>query len=180
MQYRIISTSTGPFAILQNDDGALSTAWVNADLRSQLDGGIRNPKLLPDLVSRLQAFFEGDAVDFSDVPLPKGGAFHRKCWEVCREIPRGEVICYQELAHRAGSPNGARAAGQAMRHNPLPVITPCHRVIGASGKLHGFGGSCDANGDALHVKSALLRMEGAIHGNEALLFAERSCVAVAV
>jgi methylated-DNA-[protein]-cysteine S-methyltransferase len=181
MQYRIINTFTGPFAIIQDEDGTLRTTWVTSDVQRQLGRGTLYSRLLPDLASRIGRYFEGEIVDFADVELPSGGDFHRRCWEVCREIPRGDVICYQELAHRAGSPHASRAAGQAMRRNPLPVIIPCHRVIGSNGKLHGFGGSCDARGDALQVKSALLRMEGAMDCSDCLPFSQkRSRLALAV
>ena len=91
----------------------------------------------------------------------------RRCWEACRSIPRGETRSYGELATMAGGrANAARAAGQAMRRNRLPIIIPCHRVISASGGLHGFSGSCDQGGPALAVKRALLQMEGALEITE--------------
>ena len=87
----------------------------------------------------------------------------RRCWEACRSIPRGETRSYGELATMAGERgNAARAAGQAMRRNRLPIIIPCHRVISAAGGLHGFSGSSDQAGPALAVKRALLQIEGAL------------------
>ncbi|MHC5003440.1 MAG: methylated-DNA--[protein]-cysteine S-methyltransferase [Planctomycetota bacterium] len=94
--------------------------------------------------------------------LPAGTRFQRECWAACRHIPRGETRTYAQLAELAGSPGAARAAGQAMRHNPLPVIIPCHRVIAGHGRLGGFSGSTDRAGRPLERKRLLLTLEGAI------------------
>ena len=115
------------------------------------------------MAARFEQYFAGELVDFGDVPTPTGSPFMRRCWEACRSIPRGETCSYGQLATMAGGQgNAARAAGQAMRRNRLPIIIPCHRVISAAGHLHGFSGSCDEGGPALAVKRALLQMEGAL------------------
>ena len=74
-------------------------------------------------------------------------------------FPTGETRTYGELAKAAGSPKAARAAGQAMRHNPIPIITPCHRVIATSGKLHGFAGKTNLKSKELKIKHYLLQLE---------------------
>ena len=94
-----------------------------------------------------------------DAPIPEGTPFMQKCWVACRNIPYGETRTYGELAKAAGSPKGARAAGQAMRRNPLPIITPCHRVIATSGKLHGFAGKTNLKSKELKIKHYLLQLE---------------------
>jgi methylated-DNA-[protein]-cysteine S-methyltransferase len=160
MRHRIIQTFTGPFAIIENEDGIVSTTWLSAASRRLLAHSSPDKNLQPELTRLVAVYFAGEDVNFSDVPLPHGSPFFRNCWRQCRRIPRGQTVSYGELARRAGSPGASRAAGQAMRNNPLPIIIPCHRVIGSSGHLHGFGGSCDAAGDALGVKAALLKMEG--------------------
>ena len=162
MKHRIFDTFTGPFVLIQHDDGELATTWLNAEARTMLASSHLEPRLLPELSKRLRGYFAGDIVDFADVPAPGGKTFFGKCWEACRRIPRGRTISYAELAQRAGSPGAARAAGQAMRKNYLPIIIPCHRVIGSGGRLHGFGGSCDSAGQQLDIKRALLTMEQAI------------------
>lgn len=160
MRYRLLKTFTGPFVLMQDDNGDLGTAWVDADVEHRLGRGQLDRRLLDDLADRLVGYFQGEEVDFADVALPAaGGAFTRRCWVRCRQIARGETISYAELASRAGSPAAARAAGQAMRHNRLPIIVPCHRVVGSSGALHGFGGSCDADSSAIDIKRRLLEME---------------------
>jgi methylated-DNA-[protein]-cysteine S-methyltransferase len=87
------------------------------------------------------------------VPLaPAGTAFRRKIWKLLLDIPYGETITYGELARRAGNPNASRAVGGANHHNPLAILIPCHRVIGASGQLVGYGGG-------LPIKEFLLKLE---------------------
>lgn len=116
---------------------------------------------LADLAGKLRRYFDGQNVSFDKVLDMHGAtAFQRRVWEITRTIPRGHTMTYGEIARRAGSPGAARAVGQAMAHNPWPVIVPCHRVVGHDGRLTGFGGG-------LAMKQRMLEMEGA------LLIAER-------
>jgi methylated-DNA-[protein]-cysteine S-methyltransferase len=163
MRHRILRTFTGPFVISLANDASLRTSWFNRETELQLKNSREDRALLPDLADRLARYFDGDTeVDFSEVPLAAGGEFHRRCWKACRRIPRGEVRSYATLAAMAGSPAAARAAGQAMRRNPLPIIVPCHRVVGSSGLLHGFGGVTSPRSKPLEIKRALLETEGAL------------------
>jgi len=86
-----------------------------------------------DATAKLQAFARGDAVDLTDIPLDLGDVtdFQRRVFEACRRIPHGETMTYGELASRAGTPRGARAVGNAMARNNLPLVIPCHRVVPA-------------------------------------------------
>jgi methylated-DNA-[protein]-cysteine S-methyltransferase len=95
------------------------------------------------VASQLAAYFAGQLRDF-DVPLaPEGTEFQKKVWrELCR-IPFGETISYSELARRIGQPTASRAVGLANGRNPIAIIVPCHRVIGADGSLTGYGGGID-------------------------------------
>ena len=91
-----------------------------------------------------------------DLPLaPVGTQFQRTVWQALADIPYGSTISYAQLAQRLGNPNGTRAVGAANGRNPLPIVLPCHRVIGADGGLTGFGGG-------LPTKQFLLRLEGAL------------------
>ena len=112
-----------------------------------------NP-LLNRAAAFLRAYFAGADV-MADLPLDLAdqGPFSRAVLMECARIPRGEVVSYGELAARAGRPGAARAVGQVMRRNPLPPFVPCHRVVGADGRLTGFGGG-------LELKASLLRLEG--------------------
>lgn len=111
------------------------------------------------LIEQLQGYFAGTFVGKFDVPLPKGLPFTSRCWEACRNIPYGSTVSYAELASIARSPNASRAVGQAMRRNPMPIITPCHRVVASTGKLHGFAGETDPNSEELRRKRFLLNLE---------------------
>lgn len=114
-----------------------------------------------ETASQLREYFEGKRTDF-DLPMaPSGTPFQLKVWqELCR-IPYGETISYGELAKRTGNANASRAVGMANGRNPLPIIVPCHRVIGANGKLTGFGGG-------IWRKEKLLALEGAPCGSGSL------------
>jgi methylated-DNA-[protein]-cysteine S-methyltransferase len=104
------------------------------------------------VIRELQAYFEGKLKDF-DLPLVlEGTEFQLLVWRNLRKIPYGETVSYGQLARRIGSPEAARAVGLANGSNPIPIIIPCHRVIGSSGDLTGFGGG-------LPVKKKLLALE---------------------
>ncbi len=93
-----------------------------------------------ETIRQLRAWFAGELRDF-DLPLaPEGPAFHCRVWRELCNIPYGETISYGELARRIGSPNASRAVGRANGANPIPIVIPCHRVIGSNGKLTGYGG----------------------------------------
>lgn len=159
--YRVIRTKTGPFLLMQDEAGVIRTGW--SDLETTLPAHARQSNtLLPDLAARLTGYFGGDAVDFSDVELPPGPPFHAACWKVARAIPRGSTSTYARLARAAGSPLAVRAAGQAMRKNPIPVIVPCHRVLATGGGIGGFAGTRGRESLALRTKNALLAMEDAL------------------
>jgi O-6-methylguanine DNA methyltransferase len=111
------------------------------------------------LRTRVHAWLGGADEAFLDVPLPDGTDFQRRCWAACRRIPRGETRTYAWLAAKAGSPGAARAAGQAMRRNPLPIVVPCHRVVGAGGWPGGYSGNADPAGPRMALKLFLLQSE---------------------
>jgi methylated-DNA-[protein]-cysteine S-methyltransferase len=96
-----------------------------------------------DVIRQLDEYFAGVRTEF-DIPLhPTGTPFQLKVWEQLREIPYGETISYGALARRVASPNASRAVGLANGRNPIAIIIPCHRVIGANGSLTGYGGGLD-------------------------------------
>ena len=112
-----------------------------------------------ELAERVRAAVRGGHDDFADVPLPEGTAFQRACWAACRTIPRGQTRTYAWLAAAAGRPGAARAAGQAMRRNPMPVVVPCHRVVGSGAWIGGYSGSAAAEGPSIQLKRWLLNSE---------------------
>jgi methylated-DNA-[protein]-cysteine S-methyltransferase len=93
--------------------------------------------------AQLGAYFAGRLTRFDLELAPRGTAFQRQVWQALTEIPPGTTIAYGELARRIGRPSASRAVGAANGANPLPIVVPCHRVIGASGALTGFAGGLD-------------------------------------
>ena len=110
--------------------------------------------LLDEAARQLAAYFAGELRTFALPLAPAGTPFQRRVWAALREIPYGETRSYAEIAAMAGCPRGYRAVGLANNRNPLPILIPCHRVIGANGALTGYAGG-------LVVKEKLLRLEGA-------------------
>ncbi len=109
-------------------------------------------KPLRETIHQLKAYFAGELQDFT-LPLdPQGTAFQLAVWKSLTEIPYGDTISYGELARRIGNPNASRAVGLANGSNPIPIVIPCHRVIGSNGKLTGYGGG-------LPTKEKLLALE---------------------
>src|ERR1700719_661656 len=106
------------------------------------------------VLTQLGEYFAGTRRAFRLLLAPEGTAFQLAVWEALRAIPYGETVSYAELARRLGNAGSARAVGLANGANPLPIIVPCHRVIGADGSLTRFGGG-------VHIKRALLLLEGA-------------------
>ncbi|MEO7980796.1 MAG: methylated-DNA--[protein]-cysteine S-methyltransferase [Sporichthyaceae bacterium] len=113
--------------------------------------------LLDEAVSQLREYFAGERTDFH-LPLePAGTPFQKATWMQLREIPYAETINYGQLAGRVGNPNASRAVGLANGRNPISIVVPCHRVIGANGSLTGYGGGLDR-------KRLLLDLEGRVAG----------------
>jgi methylated-DNA-[protein]-cysteine S-methyltransferase len=105
--------------------------------------------------NQLHEYFAGQRRTFDLPMVPRGTAFQLACWKALGDIAFGDVISYGEQARRIGRPRALRAVGQANNANPLPIVVPCHRVIGASGTLTGYGGG-------LEVKRWLLQHEGVL------------------
>jgi len=115
-------------------------------------GWIENLKPLQETLRQLEAYFAGKLKAFSlDICL-NVTPFQKKVLTALRQVPYGETISYGELAKNIGNPKASRAVGQANARNPIPIVIPCHRVIGSNGKLTGFGGG-------IEVKQTLLDLE---------------------
>jgi methylated-DNA-[protein]-cysteine S-methyltransferase len=126
-------------------------------IRKENPDAVEDRSLLPGFADALRRYFAGEAVEFH-VPLDWSGRsrFEVDVWEVCRRIKYGQTRSYKELAERVGRPGGARAVGMAMRHNPCPIVVPCHRVLRSDGSLGGF-----SSPGGVASKRALLQMEAA-------------------
>lgn len=111
-----------------------------------------DPGRLRDVVTQLEEYFRGERTTFDLRLAPAGTAFQLRVWGELRRIPYGMTISYGELARRISRPKAARAVGAANGRNPIPIVVPCHRVIGSDGGLTGFGGG-------LKAKQVLLGLE---------------------
>ena len=134
-------------------DGESLTELTFPSNRRQDHGRIEDARPFREVIRQVRAYFAGELMEF-DLPLkPEGTAFQLTVWKELKKIPYGETISYGELARRIGRPKAARAVGAANGANPIAIILPCHRVIGESGRLTGYGGG-------LPVKKHLLELEG--------------------
>ena len=160
----MLATPTGAFYVTRDTDGSIETGW--RDMLDRAGGGGRTitsigaemPGLLPDLCDRIIRAMNGHPVDFADIATPAGTGFQRAVWNATRTVECGSTATYGDLARRVGRPKAARAIGQAMRRNRLPIVIPCHRIIGA-GDLGGFGGERTGTNRWTEIKTALLRAE---------------------
>ena len=134
-----------------------SLRTIDFHLSSPVSGMERNDSnlVLRETMLQLRAYFAGELRDF-DVPLDmQGTPFQQRVWNELLRIPYGETRSYMQIAVAVGAPKAVRAVGAANGSNPIPIIVPCHRVIGSSGKLTGYGGG-------LPLKKRLLELEGAL------------------
>ena len=151
------------FSYLPSPVGRLLIAGDSSGLRrivfeserkpqSPAPGWIEGGKPLAEAIEQLEAYFAGALQRFDLRLAAQGTPFQLRVWAALREIPYGATISYGELARRIGRPGAARAVGAANGQNPIPIVVPCHRVIGSNGNLVGFGGG-------LAVKRRLLALE---------------------
>ena len=153
MYYCYLDTPIGEL-LLAGEDGALSLiGFPKGSMRRDPEADwIYNEKPLAEARRQLEEYFAGERKAF-DLPLQLGGTeFQVSVLEALQKIPYGETVSYGEIAKRIGRPRAMRAVGAANGRNPIPIVVPCHRVIGSSGDLTGFGGGID-------TKEALLRLE---------------------
>jgi len=153
MSYTTMKSPIGCL-LLAGDEGGLRLVHFATGRRprSPQRDWIEDRKPFKEVIRQLEAYFEGKLQDF-DLPLVLDGTeFQVLVWRNLQKIPYGETISYGQLARRIGSPDAARAVGLANGSNPIPIIIPCHRVIGSNGHLTGFGGG-------LPVKKKLLALE---------------------
>ncbi|HUQ91947.1 MAG TPA: methylated-DNA--[protein]-cysteine S-methyltransferase [Bryobacteraceae bacterium] len=140
--------------LLAGTEGALSllSFTMGSKARQPDAGWIPHMAVFRDAKRQLEAYFSGKLQQFELNLAPEGTSFQRKVWQALREIPYGSTISYGELAKRGGNARASRAVGLANGANPIAIIVPCHRVIGSTGKLTGFGGGLD-------IKQRLLDLE---------------------
>lgn len=152
--YTYMDSPFGEILIARNSLGLSHISFQEDPNRKDPEaGGWRfDQQAFDETLAQLRAYFNGDLYHF-DLPLaPEGTPFQLQVWQALQTIPYGETISYAELAGKLGKPNAARAVGAANGKNPLPIVIPCHRVIGSNGLLTGYAGG-------IHIKEALLALE---------------------
>lgn len=139
--HTVMNSPVGPLTLVATD-GVLSGVYMDEQRHRPMENvfGPRDDTQSVEVIEQLKAYFAGDLKDF-DVPLTMAGTdFQRAVWTELQQIPYGETITYGELAERLGRPSASRAVGLANGKNPISIIVPCHRVIGSTGNLTGYGG----------------------------------------
>jgi len=152
MRWSVLDSPIGKLSVAVDDDGLRRLRFGAIEL------GPERPRdeLLVAAEEQLKAYFAGELTEF-DLPLSvRGGSqFERAVWDQLKRIPYGEMQTYGDVAKAVGDPGAARAVGMACNRNPIAVIVPCHRVVGAGGKMVGFGGG-------IPLKRHLLELEARI------------------
>lgn len=138
----------------EQDEGRLPAAWLKTYAPLHTIAEDRNMFADMGAIALLEQYFAGAPTDFSGLPLDLWGTpFQREVWAALAKVPYGVTASYRDLAERIGRPKAVRAVGTANGQNPVPVIVPCHRIIGANGTLTGYRGG-------LQLKQELLTLEG--------------------
>jgi methylated-DNA-[protein]-cysteine S-methyltransferase len=161
--YDVVESPLGPLLVAATDRGLLRI-YFDADPGQQLEllaraAGtrvLRAPRSVDDVRRELDEYFSGRRRSFDlSIDLRGAAPFTAEVLDQLARVPYGQTATYGELASRVGHPRAARAVGTVMNRNPVPIVLPCHRVVGASGSLVGYGGG-------LERKEQLLRLEGAL------------------
>lgn len=149
MEFWMFDTLLGTMAVGE-EDGYINRVYLPNSPMPRLMP--HKTPLLERAEGQIREYFDGQRQEF-DLPLTFAGTdFQKKVWHALTEIPYGETVTYGALAERIGCPGGARAVGAANHCNPLPILVPCHRVVGAGGNLTGYAGGVE-------MKKALLELE---------------------
>ncbi|MFD6681222.1 methylated-DNA--[protein]-cysteine S-methyltransferase [Micromonospora parva] len=152
MRWTVLDAPIGEFSVATDDTSVCGAHFGRVEAASDAP----DDALSRQAVTELRAYFAGELTGFT-VPVspPRGSDFERAVWREMTRIPYGQTLTYGEVARLVGDPGAARAVGVACNRNPIPVIVPCHRIVGSGGKLVGFGGG-------LPRKIKLLELEAAV------------------
>ncbi|RDH74084.1 methylated-DNA--[protein]-cysteine S-methyltransferase [Mycolicibacterium moriokaense] len=151
-EFRCVDSPVGRLTLAGRDGRLMHLRMVDQTYEPSHDGWVPDDAAFPEAVEQLESYFAGRLFDF-DLELDLVGTpFQRSVWAALQSIPYGQTRSYGEIAAQIGSPAASRAVGLANGHNPIGIIVPCHRVIGANGSLTGYGGGLDR-------KRALLALE---------------------
>ena len=141
MDYEFLETPIGRLLLVGDEGGLRRIEFPSADQDERIEPEWRHDRRHLDVaIEQLRAYFAGERLVFDVLLAARGTEFRQKVWAQLVRIPYAETISYGELARRIGEPRASRAVGAANGANPIPIIVPCHRVIGANGTLTGFSG----------------------------------------
>jgi methylated-DNA-[protein]-cysteine S-methyltransferase len=159
LSYTTIASPIGEL-LLVGDERALCGLYMQQGRRPARVDRRWRPDGSPfsETVGELREYFDGRRRQFETPLAMHGSEFERRVWEALREIPYGETVSYGELARSLGQPSAARAVGLANGRNPIAVIVPCHRVIGADGSLTGYGGGLERKRALLELEAGQVRL----------------------
>jgi len=153
--YKTMKSPVGALRLVASHDGLAAVLWENdkpGRVRLNLAGEDEGNPVLVETERQLNEYFAGRRKKFSLKLDFAGTEFQRKVWQALLEIPFGQTRSYGEIAKRIGAPAAVRAVGAANGRNPISIVAPCHRVIGATGKLTGFAGGLDAKAHLLALE----------------------------
>ena len=152
IQYRTVESPIGPLTLAGHGSVLTNLRMVDQTHEPSRVGWSPEPRAFANVVEQLDAYFAGELLEF-DIDLDlRGTEFQRRVWQALLTIPYGQTRSYGEIAEQIGAHGSARAVGLANGRNPVSIVVPCHRVIGAGGSLVGYGGGLDR-------KRALLELE---------------------
>lgn len=178
VRHSLLLTVIGPLLAVASEKGVMRLVFLRENYEYRSTVGrltlhfgedtalIEDPMAFQDLRTQLGEYFSGQRQRF-DIPLDlRGSPFQLRVWRQIKKIPFGKLRSYMQIAKAINSPTATRAVGQAVGHNPICILLPCHRVIGSDGKLVGFGGG-------MSLKAQLLRLEGHTMGKTPRIVAPR-------
>jgi methylated-DNA-[protein]-cysteine S-methyltransferase len=157
LQYRIVDSPVGPLTLAGSGSTLMHLRMVDQTHEPDRSGWEpAGPDAFADVVAQLEAYFAGELIAF-DIDLELTGTeFQRRVWAALQTIPYGETRSYGQIAEQIGSPAASRAVGMANGRNPVGIIVPCHRVIGSSGGLTGYGGGIERKRTLLELEMTAL------------------------
>lgn len=152
IRYRTIDSPIGPLTLAGRESVLTHLRMVDQTHEPSRADWSHDPTAFDDVVGQLAAYFAGDLTDFDLRFNLDGTPFQQRVWQALLTIPYGETRSYGQIAQQIGSPGSARAVGLANGHNPIAIVVPCHRVIGAGGSLTGYGGGLDRKQKLLELE----------------------------
>lgn len=149
----VMESPIGLLEVMEENGAVTRICFMQGDAPAQPESQLGSQSMiLQETVRQLQEYFAGERTEFSIPLAPQGTEFQKKVWKALLRIPYGETRSYGEIAQMVGNSKASRAVGMANHNNPIPILIPCHRVIGKNGKLTGYAGG-------LEKKTALLELE---------------------